>query len=664
MSTAPRAPASASATARRVVPYKDFLQPALHRRFSSTAFVLLATAYVQSLLLSSWSSWLWAWFPLSGAGFRAFVIFFCGLVVIILRIAQFHIGIRTTNSPFETFVYNAAKPKTVETLFSYCLAGWLYGQVFRWSASDVAGLGWISHYHGDRTRLNERALYLIVHVVCVGAVNAVLHLFWDSDRLLLGTARSSVEGSTFSNNGSPCAASVKGKTSQLYRKLATQLPFLLLSACTRALVGLMISLIVYTFFLRPVAWRFTLALFRPFYSLPRSSLPPMVKPYFTTWDYLLRCFQAGFLFTLLLVISNAAFSIFLVNEPLKDGKPLTSESKDPNGSLLNGLKSKKNKIKAFSMWELAFIARDFPDRRVAIYTDIDRKDGSAWSQMCKLCLDVIVSLEDRIDPPATATSSLTAASTETDNDSVQEVKRLTKPVRDDAILLATPPKKKTFSSEMEKVVNKVAVDPQNSQRLSPLTKQVLRDARKRLQDVQQDISGPENPNSSLQNTVRQILSLPILGWPFRLTFQKRITVAVLGGPYGEPSVYVNAISALSLLAVHSLQEDKFGNVQRDVAKIIRELTRVTRKLDSFKASFPLHWTDVEARRNCPEIDEISDALKDGLTSLIVNFGAYSRDLCLSQTDMRLAEEAAFAGRQKHTEEDDELDDRPEMAEAR
>lgn len=656
MSTATRTPNSAPQPARRVTPYKDFLQPALHRRFSSTALVLLAIAYAQSLALSSWSSWLWAWFPLSGAGFRALVIFFCGLVIIILRIAQFHIGIRTTNSPFETFLYNAAKPKTVETIFSYCLAGWLYGQVFRWSAPESAALGWITHYPGDRTRLNERALYLVVHVVCVGAVNAVLHLFWDSDRLLLGTARSTAGGSS-------SGAAAAGKTSQLYRTLLSQLPFLAISSFTRALAGLGTSIIVYTCFVRPFAWRFTLALFRPFFSLPKSSLPPTMKPYFTTWTYLPRCFQAGFLFTLLLVISNAAFSLFLVNEPLKDGKPLTSDSKDPNGSLLNGLKSKKDKIKAFSMWELAFIARDFPDRRVAIYTDIDRKDGSTWSQICKLCLDVVKTLENRIDPPAVAAPAPAAKGSA--EDTTQEVKRLTKPVRDEPILVATPQKKKTFSSEMEKMVNKVAIDPQNSPRLSPLTKHVLQDARKRLQDVQRDISGPENPNSSLQNAVRRALSLPIVGWPFRLQFQNRITAAVLGGPYGEPSVYVNAINALCLLAVHSLQEDKFGNVQRDVATIVREFTRVTHKLDTFKAAFPLHWTDVEAERVCPEVDDILNTFKDGLTDLIANFGQYSRDLRLSQTDMRLAEEAATAGREKQQPQpEDDGEANPDMAEVR
>ena len=35
----------------------------------------------------------------------------------------------------------------------------------------------------------------------------------------------------------------------------------------------------------------------------------------------------------------------MAKAPLKNGQPLTFEAKDPNGSLLNGLKSKKPSIK-------------------------------------------------------------------------------------------------------------------------------------------------------------------------------------------------------------------------------------------------------------------------------------------------------------------------------
>lgn len=40
----------------RRAPYKDFLQPSLHRRFSSTASILLAIAFVESVFLASWKS--------------------------------------------------------------------------------------------------------------------------------------------------------------------------------------------------------------------------------------------------------------------------------------------------------------------------------------------------------------------------------------------------------------------------------------------------------------------------------------------------------------------------------------------------------------------------------------------------------------------------------
>ncbi len=574
---------------------------------------------------------LWAWFPITGPGIRALVIFFCGLIIIILRIAQFHIGIRTSNSPFQTFLISAAKLKTIETIASYCLAGWLYGQVFRWSAPASSSLSWVTRYPGDRTRLNERAVFLVIYVVLVGAVNALLHLFQDDDRLVLGTARSGGQAAP-----SPATA---GKISKLNKVLALRLPYLIMSAILRSVVALFASIVVYMFFLRPFAWSTTLSFFRIFYNLPQSNLPPLSWPFFSKFSFIPRCLQAGAMFSLLLVVSNAAFSLFLVSEPIKDGKPLTSGSKDPNGSLLNGLKSKKDKVRAFAMWELAFIARDFPDSRIAIYMDIDCKEGQTWSQICKICLDVVKALESRIDAAIAAPPASNGASGGAEAAKEPEIKRLTKPIKDDVILV-TPTKKTTFTNEMEKMVSKVVFDPHNPSTLSPHTQQMLSDAKQRLLDVRRDISRPENSNSSLQAAIRRLLAIPVVGWPFRLTFRNRITAVVLGKPYGEPSIYINAVSTLSLMAVHSLEEDKFGNVQRDVANIIRELTRVTRKLEAFKASYPNHWTDVEAQRACPEVDDILGAFKESLTGLIESFGVYRRDLRLSEADMRLAEEAA------------------------
>ena len=45
----------AGATVRRS-PYKDFLQPALQRRFATASLCVLAIAYAQALVLANWSS--------------------------------------------------------------------------------------------------------------------------------------------------------------------------------------------------------------------------------------------------------------------------------------------------------------------------------------------------------------------------------------------------------------------------------------------------------------------------------------------------------------------------------------------------------------------------------------------------------------------------------
>lgn len=46
----------AKTSVRKQAPYKDFLSPALHRRFVSTVAFLVALAYVEALVFADWSS--------------------------------------------------------------------------------------------------------------------------------------------------------------------------------------------------------------------------------------------------------------------------------------------------------------------------------------------------------------------------------------------------------------------------------------------------------------------------------------------------------------------------------------------------------------------------------------------------------------------------------
>lgn len=315
-----------------------------------------------------------------------------------------------------------------------------------------------------------------------------------------------------------------------------------------------------------------------------------------------------------------------------------------------------NQLQCFAMWELAFISRDFEIRRKGIYEDIDRKDGPMWSQVYAICLDVIRGMEARIDnygkapapPPSTAVTT-----------GVEKQFTARRPREEPEMRLKlTPHPNKTFRSEVKKVVNDLATDPSQRSQLSPIAKRAIENAKDKLLEKQKEVTGSEDPLSLFKTIALNILQTPYIGWPFRQEFGRRLTAVVLGTPYGESSFYVNAIFALSQLAVHSLREDKYGNVQRDVATIIRTLTQVTSKLESFKASFPVHWTDVEVKKESVEVDVILEALRDGLKELLEAFGPYARDLRLSMTDMRLAREAA--GIDVHNE----IEKRPEMNQVR
>lgn len=289
----------------------------------------------------------------------------------------------------------------------------------------------------------------------------------------------------------------------------------------------------------------------------------------------------------------------------------------------------------FATWELALIARDFQPRRKAIYQDIDRKDGPMWSQVYALCLQIVKDVETRIDGygKAPAADPPTPVPANTDTKPVVE-----KPASSDQVLVTTPTKK-TLRGEVEKIVRTTAVSPGQPSRLSPYVQKGVAQAKGYVEDIARQATGSDATDNPFQYWTRQILGSP-LGRPFKQSFSRRITTVVLGEPFGEPALIINAISALTNLAVLSLAEDSFGNVQRDVAAIIRTFTAVATKLDTFKANFPLHWTDHDAERECTEVDAILETLKEALGQLITSFGPYARDLRLTFADMRHAREVA------------------------
>ncbi|OAA54050.1 nuclear envelope protein [Cordyceps fumosorosea ARSEF 2679] len=601
--------------------YKDTLQPALHRRFSSTAGLLLAVAYLEALTLASWSSLLWSWFPLGPTGIRTAVIFSCGLAILVLRIAHYHVGVHT-ESGVQSLKTSLTKWPTYETLFWYAISSAIFCPVYLWSLNDSAGLRWITYFSGDRARLNERPIFLACYLATCALVQMVVHFRYDADRLIIIKPVADKEDASTKTGGFLTGSA---------QKIAQQFPTVFAGCIRQATFSLGVAIVLYYALLRSCTWTWTLMMFRPFYNLPRTNLVPSSWP--IDLFLMVRCVWTGALVNAIWAAGNSGFSIFMAKPPLKAGKPFTTESKDPNGSLLSGLNSKKSNIQCFAMWELAIIAQDFEAQRKAIFADIDRKDGPMWSQVYTICMTTLKSVEERVDAygkPLLPTVPVKAPE--------EPRQRVSAPLKQDQIFT----KSNATRSGVDKAWDQLARSPGSSPiaELSPLAKKTWRQTRDRmLTKEQQEAVSKESIQSYIDQATSYLLRLEWLGSIFRHEFSTEFAAAVLGQPYAEPTVYIHATQALCYLAVHSLAEDQFGNVHRDVPSIVRALTAIITKVEALKARFPIHWTDSTRRRESPEVDQVIDAMRVGLEQVVAKFEPYSADLRLNLTDLRLAKEA-------------------------
>lgn len=369
--------------------------------------------------------------------------------------------------------------------------------------------------------------------------------------------------------------------------------------------------------------------------------------------------------------ANLFFSIFIGKEPLKRGQPLTSEAKDPNGSLLTGLKGKKEAVKAFAFWELGLISQRLPERRKAIFNEIDRDNGSTWSQILSSATEVINAITTRIEvskAPAPGAKPVTQA--DAPQPVLQTLPRLAEATKTDNIF-ATSPKATSRQEKFGEAFSSTAkaygqspdwtpkarararqvLDQASSAMLSPERKQKLLASSKDLKLLTGGPSATHKPED-VNPTLAQVLRSPV-GRVFRQSYAQRVSSIVLGTPDSSLSPIVDAVDSLTHLLIASLAEDQYGKVQADVPSVVRLFTQTIMTLDAFvhQGGLDAHWTDIDfppssdteaqaVARRIPDVELVLDTLRSGLGDLLSSFKPYLRDIGLVGKDLRLAKEAA------------------------
>ncbi|KAF2399133.1 hypothetical protein EJ06DRAFT_512207 [Trichodelitschia bisporula] len=593
-------------------PYRDFYTPALHRKFTRASATALVLCYLEACWMAKWDP-VWLWFPIGPTGVRTAMLFIASMAVFILRVAQTHVGKRTSTSPFETFRTEALKFGTIQVFLWYCLSAWLFGEVYIWSSATGAKLGWVDQGRShERSRFNERSVFFRTMIFCLAIAHSFIHLYRDADAV-----RYPLRKITPGSDVSP----IEPAKSQL--KKAAQ-PVLLDTLKHSVAVAFFGPLVWYLTPLRSFATRWTFSFTRFIFFLPKNTRTTGLAP---LADILGRLFIESGLLVLLWQTTNEAYTAYISQEPLKKGQPLTNDSKDPNGSLIKGLKSKNAFEKATAFWELVLITHRYPDRRKTMYTELDRSGGSTWSQLLSLCLGELGSMTARLAP-----SSPPAPVTPTQPAPAALSKAPSHPLLN-APILAPSAAPSTPGAKAAHLLSNVARAHGSSPGAPSPPTQLLNYASSQLLTESQRIAiHPATLKAQSDSLIDRLAASPAARF-VRPRPAAQVLQAVCGAPYSTASVLVDAVDALTGLAMASLAEDEVGCVQRDLGRIIREMNGAAAAVEGFLAGKGVRLED----EGVEDVRAVVEALKGGLQTILAAFGKYVDAIeGLSRADVREA----------------------------
>lgn len=613
--------------AAKARPYKNFMTPFLHRQFGYLMGLTLILCYGIALWMGPINSWIWVWFL---AGVRALLLFIAFLFVLCLCMANAHTGERTTSSELQSFWEYLYSFSTINTFLWYGASAYWYAVVYIWSQPASANLGIVDPGKTyERAKLNERPLYIYTMFLQLAAAQAVVHLYRDYGRLRIPfSSPSSAEG-----------------TPPRSRRVALKKCLLPMTHDTFTRIGffLIFGNATYFLFFRHTAWKVGYPLARISDATISGYRP---RPGFNPFELSGRMAVEGALLVYLWECTNAAMTIYLSKEPVKKDaehkpKPITSDSKDPNGSLLTGLRAKKDLPRTFAFWELAIISQKFEDRRKTIYTELDRP---TFKEILDACLAEITAVKARIEsvsapPPPPPPTELEQARQRA-KFGYSNRPLIAEPLKDDDIFAPADAPDGRAAKHFRRAKD-FAKQHGKSPGPHPFAPLVNEEIPRLIENTAQRLP----PATAVHGWCQQALRSPA-GAPFRQTFARRAAAVICGSPRSHATTVVNAITAITQLSLRSIKEDTYGVVNRDVVLVIRALATVLASVDRFvKQDLDVHWTDVafdakESRRykNLGEVGEVAKALKQGLQAVLTQFEMYLRGMEMSEKEIREAKE--------------------------
>jgi nucleoporin NDC1 len=639
------APVGAQAKPR---PYKKFWNSAFHSRFVHTFLFAVFICYDLAVALAPRYGMfsmtlfapaltsidrLWCWLPLGPAGVRAVLYLISIIFVFLLQVSTLTEGAPTLLAPIEKLKRALLSWSTFQIIFFYvCSASW-FTEVYIWSGRNK-NMTWV--IKGDKTThdtLNEQPIWLRAFFLQLGFAQGVKHIYRSLSTLRLPVA------------DAPAPQAKDHRTHpvpDIYTTLREEGPGILLRSIVSSSAMSVVGPFVYSQLLRQPLWQIHLAFAKPWFNLSRSharaeGLPPIFGTMVTT-------IFVGFWLCLAWEFSALSLLIYFREPPVKNGQPWTSSGKDPNGSLLSGMKARRGLLKTFAFWELVIIARNHPERRKLIFADIERPTGPIWSQMLVQTLKVLEAIDDRIQLPTQKPTTATQQPVESLPKILKESSELGRTQEQKAIIARSGPR---GGSARQRIMD------------------IADDKFRQLGSHPETIRIPELPDPAVLGQGAK----GYFSWLFKTTSAAKINAIVLNSPNSDAAIIVDAIESTTKMLTCSLQDDAFGRAMAGVPDAVRQFTKTIELIEGV-----LHQIPPDG--DISEVRFVLNRLRKGLSELLSAFQMFLSDTGLGIADLNRARKAsglleAEKEEQKRIEEaprrreplpaaeDDEIAPRPE-----
>ncbi|KAF8603699.1 hypothetical protein BDV93DRAFT_472983 [Ceratobasidium sp. AG-I] len=299
---------------------------------------------------------------------------------------------------------------------------------------------------------------------------------------------------------------------------------------------------------------------------------------------------------------------------------LSQFKEDANASLIAGLQSKDDYYKYFAFAELANVVATRPPRRVALFSDL-KANPTPWEQVCRECLLLLgkdySALVNRNAPLPSAPAPTPAPTINPKPTQPQAKDALYKPSA------STTGPLDAFVGAANTVANVVPTNlnvPSIFLSTSAVPSNLVPVA-----DVQATLQKWKLPDlTGLSKAIVDMLPPNVagqlrLGW--NVLFAER-QEAVLEGLLQGRDADVWAIQALSMLVTHSLQEDPYGRVQRDIPRVLEAMIAYLGALEQLVDEVnALPVTTLGAEDAIKNVAQpVAEALRDGIRMIVLEFG--------------------------------------------